>query len=543
MKDLVYVIGHKSPDTDSVCSSIAFARLKARLGAKDIVPARAGKVNRETEFVLNYFGLKTPELLPDVLPRVKDLLNGKVPTVLMGASLQEAWLYMKQNKQKTLPVVDGEGRMKGMLTVGDISESYIGSLGHENMGSFRIPVRNALSTLGGTLLVGEEKQELFGRIRVGAMQPETMEEVIEEGNILILGDRLDAQEKALDCNLSAMVLTGGAVLSPELSERAREQGIVVISVPHDTFTTVHLLPMCVPVDGVMRTEGIVAFQADDLISEVKTKMLETRYRNYPVLDERDHVVALISRYHLLGMPRKKLILVDHNEWGQAVAGADQAQIMEVIDHHRVGGIQTGDPILFRMEPVGCTSTLIHQIYKEHGLEPEREIAGIMLAAILSDTVLFKSPTCTDKDREAADELAQLAGVDIQSFGIQMLKASSDILDKTPRELIETDLKEFSGGTPKIAVGQISVMGMENAVPIRKALQEEMEKARMERGMDYLLLMVTDLLEENTDLLIAGFRPEEVGKAFDLPLTDGGVFLKGVLSRKKQVIPPLSHYFF
>lgn len=538
----IYVIGHKNPDTDSICAAIAFARLKERLGVPGVLPCRAGKINRETEFVLDYFNVPGPMYLADLHLRAKDLLSDEIPIVSPGTSLREAWLLMKNTKQKSLPVTDAGKHMLGMLTVGDLSEAYFENMGDLDFGALHVPVKNIVATLNGRLLAGCETQELRGHVYVGAMHHETLEEVIQEGNILLLGNRPEAQEAALRIGVSALILTGGTELSEGLLEEAKARGAIVISVPFDTFTAARLLPMSVPVESIMKTEGIVSFQDDDLIAEVRQKMLETRFRNYPVLDEQERVVGLISRYHLLKLSRKKVILVDHNEYGQAVTGADQAQVLEVIDHHRVGGIQTGEPILFRNEPVGSTCTLITECYREQGLAPEKEIAGLLLAAILSDTVLFKSPTCTAKDREVAAYLEKICGLDAQSFGIQMFKAASSLSDRTALELIEEDLKEFTTGDQRVGVGQVSVMGLEGLPQIRDELQETLERLCAERGMRYLMLMVTDLLEENTELLVAGKEPEEVAKAFGRTLVEGSVLLPGVLSRKKQIVPPLTRYF-
>jgi manganese-dependent inorganic pyrophosphatase len=537
-----YVVGHKNPDTDSICAAISFARLKNRMGMENVIACRAGKVNRETEFVLNTFGVKAPEFLEDLHLRVKDMLNGPVPTVNPKASLQEAWKVMKENNQKTLPVIDRAQRMIGMITVGDLSGSYIESMADIDFGSLHIPVINVVRTLNGKLLVGSEEQELKGNVYVGAMRHETLESYVEPGNIVLIGDRVGAQESALRLGVSALILTGGAILSPELESIAREKDAIVVSVPYDTFTAARLLPMSAPVQSTMKTKGIIAFQEEDLISEVKQKMLDTRYRNYPVLDEQERVVGLISRYHLLSLSRKKVILVDHNEFGQAVHGADQAQVIEVIDHHRVGGIQTGEPILFRNEPVGSTCTIVAKCYRDLGVVPEKEMAGIMLGAILSDTVIFKSPTCTVTDKEFAAYLAEIAGVNAREFGVQMFKAASNLAERKVDELIEEDLKEFSVGDLKVGIGQVSVMGIEGLDSIRIELVQRLEALRGERGMGYLMLMVTDLLEENTELFVTGEQPEEIAKAFNTSLENGSVFLPGVLSRKKQIVPPLSKYF-
>lgn len=541
LTEKIYVVGHKNPDTDSICSAIAFARLKERLGIQHVTPYRAGKLNRETAFVLDYFGVPVPEYLADLHLRVKDLLNEGVPTVQVGTSLQEAWLAMKEKNQKTLPVVDQASRMLGMITIGDIAEAYIGTMGILDFGALQVAVKNVVQTLKGKLLAGDETEDLRGQVYVGAMYHETIQDVVEPGNILLVGNLPETQRTALRLGVSTLILTGGAVLSEELLQEATRKRIIVISVKVDTFTAARLLPMSVPVESIIKKQSIVSFHVDDLISEIRKKMLETRYRNYPVLDDEDQVVGLLSRYDLLSMSRKKVILVDHNEWGHAVTGADQAQILEIIDHHRVGGIQTGEPIVFRNEPVGATATLVAQCYRERGLVPEKEIAGILLAAILSDTVLYKSPTCTKVDRETAVYLQSICGVDASRFGTEMFKASSNLADHTSQELIEEDLKTFTLGGEKVGIGQVSVMGSEGLSHIREDLREHLERLRDGQGMRYLLLMVTDLLSEGTELFITGENPEEVAKAFGKTLQEGSIDLPGVLSRKKQVVPPLSRH--
>lgn len=542
MTEKIYVVGHINPDTDSICSAIAFARLKERLGMKHIAPYRAGKLNRETVFVLDYFGVPVPDYLPDLHLRVKDILNKGVPTVQVGTSLQEAWLTMKVNTQKTLPVVDKASRMLGMITVGDIAEAYIGTMGNLNFGALQVAVKNVVHTLNGKLLAGDETEELRGQVYIGAMHHQTLEDIVKPGNILLVGNRPETQRTALRIGVSALILTGGAVLTEELLQEAKRKRIIVISVKVDTFTAARLLPMSVPVESIVRKDSIISFHDDDLISEVRDEMLETRYRNYPVLDDEDRVVGLLSRYDLLSMSRKKVILVDHNEWGHAVTGAEQAQILEIIDHHRVGGIQTGEPIIFRNEPVGATCTLVAQCYRERGLVPEKEIAGILLAAILSDTVLYKSPTCTKLDRETAVYLESICGVDASRFGTEMFKASSNLADHTSQELIENDLKTFTFGGEKIGIGQVSMMGSEGLTEIREDLKEQLERLRAEQGMRYLLLMVTDLLAEGTELFVTGEDPEKVANALGKALHEGSIKLPGVLSRKKQVVPPLSRHF-
>ena len=444
MKNITYIVGHKSPDTDSVCSAIGLARLKELTGNTNVVACSAGKLNKETEFVLNHFDVHAPMVLEDLHIRVQDLMGAEFHTVEATTSLRDAWQIMKDKEQKkTLPVVDEAGKMIGVITIGDIGMAF--------------------------------------------------------------------------------------------AER-------VICEEDDNCPITNVFPTSVSVASVMHTEGLVSFQQDDLVDDVKKKMVETRFYNYPVLDDAGRVVGLIGRYDLLSITPKKVILVDHNEFGQAVTGADTAQLIAVVDHHKVGGIITADPIYIRVEPVGSTCTIVSQCYKEKGLVPEKAIAGILLSAILSDTVIFKSPTCTDLDKETAAYLADICGVDAKAFGIEMFQASSNIADRTSQSMIEEDLKAFTMGGKKVGIGQVSLMGMAGFEDVRAELTAAVEAHRVAEGMTYLCLMITDILVDTTELIVTGENPEEVAKAFGKEIVNGSVDLPGVLSRKKQVVPQMTKYF-
>lgn len=543
MTKAIYVVGHKNPDTDSICAAIAYAKLKQRLGYPAI-PCRAGAINEETRFVLDYFKVEVPRLLPDLHTRARDLLNGNGGCTVVQPDIPvwEAWKLMRARKIKTLPVVDEGNHLLGLVTVGDFADKYLADLGEKDLGHICATVSNVVQTLSGTLLVGNPAQELNGTGLIGAMETETMEKYLCPDCILIVGDREKIQLAALKKGAACLILTGGAALSPAVREEAVQRGATVIGVPMDTFTAARMLLMSIPVGAIMHTTDLVVFQEDDLLDEVRKVMLNTRFRNYPVVDEQNRVVGEIARYHLLGFSKKPVILVDHNELSQAVEGAEEAQILEVVDHHRVGGIQTGEPILFRNEPVGSTCTLIAKAYLEHGIEPSLEIAGILCAGILSDTVVFKSPTCTQVDRDMAAMLGKLAGIDPVQFGITMFKKTSSLMGRSPREIVASDYKKFLVGDLQFGIGQVSVLGLEGMDELKESLLQEMEGVRKSEGADYVLLMVTDLIEEATYLLISGPNPELVGEAYQAEVRENAVYLPGVLSRKKQVVPPLIKYF-
>lgn len=542
MAENIYIVGHKSPDTDSVCAAISLANLKNKLGQKGVIACRAGKLNKETEFVLDYFKVDSPHYLPDVHLRVKDILKGTVLTVSPEVTLYEAWQLMKKNNLEMLPVVNEKGGMLGIVTGSRLPQAYMGNVGDWDFRGQHIKVQNVVKTLEGTLLVGNLEDDMAGFVRVATADPDCMGGTVEKGDVLLIGKRPEAQKWAIELGVSALILTMGASLSDDLIQKAKDKNITVISVKYDTFNAVRLLPLSLSVGQIMRTEDIVSFHDDELISDVRQKMLDTRFRIYPVLDEQERVVALINQYNLLEIGKKNLILVDHNEIGQAVNGAEQAQILEVVDHHRVGGIQTAEPILFRNEPVGSTCTIVANLYRDYGFTPEKEIAGIMLSAILSDTVIFRSPTCTDKDKEIAQYLEEIVGVNAKEFGVQMFKASSNLQGRKPEDMIVEDLKEFTFGDMKVGVGQVSVMGTDGLEELRPALVDAMHQVKDAKGWRFLLLMVTDLLDESTELFIVGEKPEIIAEAFEKPVNNGTVILPGVLSRKKQVVPPLTSHF-
>lgn len=534
----IYIVGHKNPDTDSVCAAIAYGNLKQELGYH-VIACRGGDINRETGFVLEYFGIETPFLLTDLHCRVKDLLNGANITIKPDISVLEAWMIMRSQGVKTLSVVDEHHCLLGLVTAGNLAEKYLTDLGEQNLNEIHISVKNIIKTLNGTLIYGSDEIEVKGKIVIWADAGGGQE---VSGYLALAGNDPEEQRAVLGNGAACLILAGGAELSHDLKDENVIKGTVVIKVPMDIFTAARMLLISVSVGSIMLTENLVVFNDDDLLAEAKKKMLETRFRNYPVVDEQNRVLGAISRYHLLEFSRKKVILVDHNELSQAVEGAEEAQIVEVVDHHKVGGVQTGEPILFRNEPLGATCTLIAKAYFEHGVAISRAMAGLLCAGILSDTMVFKSPTCTPTDREIAKRLGEIAGIEPSEFGIQMLKKGSALSGLSPKDILNTDYKEFEVGKIRIGIGQVNVMGLDDIGLMKKELLGEMAVLRRQTGMEYVLLMVTDLLSESTGLLIIGDNPDLIGEAFKVEVIENEIYLPDVLSRKKQVVPPLMKYF-
>ncbi|AAM25579.1 putative manganese-dependent inorganic diphosphatase [Caldanaerobacter subterraneus] len=529
----VYVCGHKNPDTDSICSAIAYAHLKRITEGINAIPVRLGPINRETKFVLDYFGIEEPIFIENVYTQVQDIKFDKPLIFKENTSMFEAWNAMMEKNIRTLAVVDDENKLIGIATVGDLAKAYLSSA-HE-LSKYRIPIENLLATLKGEILL-RYLDYIEGNILVAAMSKENVLKRIKEGDTLIVGDREDIQEAAIQKGVKALIITGNNQVSEKILDLAEKHEVTIIKVSPDTFDTVKLLNQSIPLSYVIKKEDIVSFRLTDYIDDVKEVMLKYRYRNFPVLDEEGRVVGLLGRRHILDYERKNVILVDHNEFSQAVEGIEQARILEIIDHHRLGTIETDQPILFRNHPVGSTATIINRLYEEKGLIPDPKIAGIMCAAILSDTLVFKSPTCTPEDVRAAKKLAEIAEIDINEFGNQMFKAGTSLEGKTVEEIFYTDFKEFTVNKYKIGIGQVNTLA--DPGELKKDLISFMEKVRSDKGYDILLLMLTDIINEGSEILFVGDNKELLERAFDVKIQNNSFYLPYVISRKKQVLPPL-----
>ena len=543
MKENIFILGHKNPDSDSICAALAYADYKNGNGDVNAIPVRLGNLNRETEFILNYFGVEAPELMETVRLSVEDLNFDKTAPVNPEVSLRMALNLMKKNNLNNLPVTDENEKLIGVVTVSDIIQSYIDVWDNTILGKSQTSIDNIIDTLSASpILIAEDSRPLTGKLLVLAMEPDNIKEYIEENDIAICGDRKDSQEIAINGNISLLIVTGNGKLDEEIINVAREKNITIISTPHDTFTTSRLITQSIPIGHVMTRDKLVLFALDDLVDDVKVQMSQTRYRSYPVIDDNNNnkVVGLISRYHLISSMKKKVILVDHNERSQSIDGLEEAEILEIIDHHRVADVFTGSPIYFRNEPVGSTSTIIASIMFENGRRPTKKIAGILAAAIISDTLLFKSPTSTHTDKMILERLSRIADLDVETFAMEMFKAGTSLVGRTPQELLSSDFKAFTIGDEKIGIAQVYTMDPDSLNNMKTNLILLMEEKAKEQDYSIFILMLTDIFNEASEMVVVGHNKEYVAQAFGKELENNSFYAPGVLSRKKQVVPPITN---
>ena len=535
----IIVVGHKNPDTDSICSSIAYANLKRQLTSGDYVPMRAGQINAETQYVLGRFGIKVPEFIADVSTQVKDIEIRSTAGVASNISLKKAWRLMKEQNVVTLPITEGK-KLAGLITISDIATSYMEVYDSKILAEAKTPYANILETLEGTMVVGEESASFTeGKVLIAAANPDLMENYIEEHDLVILGNRYESQLCAIAMNAGCIIVCEGAGISRTITMLAKEHGCTIISTPHDTYTVARLIHQSMPIAHFMVKDNLNTFHIDDFVEEIKGVMARKRNRDFPVLDRRGNYRGMISRRNLLSMRRKQVILVDHNEKAQAVDGVDEAEILEIIDHHRLGTIETISPVFFRNQPLGCTATIIYQMYRENQIEIDKETAGLLCAAILSDTLMYRSPTCTEQDKTAAEELAQIAQLDVTEFAGEMFEAGSDLKMKSSEEIFYQDFKKFTAGDITFGVGQINSMNALGLEELKDRLLPYMEKAYKELGVDMVFFMLTNIIRESTEVLYIGTGAKNLlENAFHVKSKENGFWLTGVVSRKKQMIPAI-----
>ena len=541
MKDIIYVTGHKNPDSDSICAAYAYAEFKNKIGDVETVACRLGNPNQETQYILDYFNAEAPRLLKTVKLKVEDLQFDNISPVSPEISLKTAWSIMRDKNIKTLPVADENDHLLGVLAVSNLTSCYMDIWDNRILAKSNTTLDNIIDTLSAKVSYVNEKVTHFpGKIVVTAMQPDTMSGHIDEGDIAIVGDREEAQAALIKLNISLMIVTGGYAPSEKIVSLAKEHGVTIIVTQHDSFTASRLIVQSIPVGYVMVKENIVSFTTDDLVDDIKGIMTETRFRSYPVLDQNGRVVGTVSRYHLISNHKKKVIQVDHNERGQSVDGLEDAEVLEIIDHHRVADIQTNNPIYFRNEPVGSTSTIVAKCFFESGIRPSRKAAGLLCGAIISGTLLFRSPTCTPQDQYICKKLAEIADINIEEFAKEMFKAGTSLKGKTVEQIFNSDFKPFTIEDTKVGIAQVNTMDIEGFMPLKEEMLNYMDQKAKEAGLDMVMLLLTDILNEGSEILVTGNKPEIVEKAFNVTLKDKGAFLPGVLSRKKQVVPPITN---
>ena len=537
----VVVIGHRNPDTDSICSAIAYAELKNKTSDLVCEPRRAGKMNQETEFVLKKFGVRPPRMCTDVNPKIRDVDYREMPGIPGSTSLRKAWEIMRDQQIDTLPVTNADNELEGVITVKDIATANMDVFDTGILAKSRTSFRNILETLDGTMAVGSEDDVCTtGHIRIGTATPEMLESTVEKGDIVILTNRYESQLCAIEKEASLLILCNNAKVGRTIQRIADETGVAIITTPVDTYAAGKLISQCAPISYYMTRSDIMKFTLVTPVADVTRVMAKVRHRYFPILDEDGKYCGMVSRRNIINLRKRRIILVDHNEATQAVEGFDQAEILEIIDHHRIGSLETSGPVYFRNQPVGCTATIVTQMYDESGVEIPQKTAGLLLAAILSDTLVFRSPTCTPLDEALAKRLAKIAGVEIDEFASEMFEAGEKLDGKTAEEVFLQDFKVFMCGDIRFGVAQGSYMTRKNLLAAEALLQPYLEEARNKQNVEDIYMLLTDVPKEESVVISDGrYASEVLADGFETqPAEDGSFTLPGVVSRKKQFIPAL-----
>ena len=537
----VVVIGHRNPDTDSICSAIAYAELKNKTSSLVCEARRAGRMNQETEFVLKRFGVAPPRMCTDVNPKIRDVDYREMPGIPGSTSLRKAWEIMRDQKIDTLPITSADNELEGIITVKDIATANMDVFDTGVLATSRTTYKNILETLGGTMVVGNENAVCTtGHIKIGTATPEMLENNVEKGDIVILTNRYESQLCAIEKEASLLIICNGAKVGRTIQRIAEETGVAIMTAPCDTYAAGKLMSQCAPISYYMTRDDIMKFTLVTPVADVTRVMAKVRHRYFPILDEDGKYCGMVSRRNIIALRKRRIILVDHNEATQAVEGFDQAEILEIIDHHRIGSLETSGPVYFRNQPVGCTATIITQMYDENGVEIRSQIAGLLLAAILSDTLVFRSPTCTPVDVSTANRLAKIAGVEIDAFASEMFEAGEKLDGKTPEEVFLQDFKVFMCGDVRFGVAQGSYMTRKNLKAAQQLLTPYLPEACGKQNVEDLYMLLTDVPKEESVVICTGRHADEMLRSgFEKePEEDGSWTLPGVVSRKKQFIPAL-----
>ena len=535
VKDPVYVTGHQNPDTDSIVSAIAYAALRNALGDREYVAARLGNVSDETQRVLDKFDAEPPVLLSNVRTQVRDLVFDTPPAMARSVTIAHAWETMKtgDGAPSVIPIVEDDDTLYGMMTSGDIANHSMKNVDAPHVDN--VPVFNLLSVLEGQIVnqPASIPEELSGDVIIAV--PTAHEGMLfnNPNSIVVCGQQADMVRHALEVGVKAVVICQADV-SEEF--RSNTSDTLIITSPLSAYRTARMINLALPVERICATENLKVFHLDDYLDDVKDVLLNSRYRAYPILDEDDKVVGTMGRYHMIRPKRKRVVLVDHNELSQTVPGLAEAELLGIIDHHRLADIQSTAPIFFRNEILGSTATIISEMYQEKGIMPSKKIAGLLVSAIISDTVMFKSPTCTPHDKVIAERMARIAEVTLEEVGNTVF-AGAD-LSKPVDELIFTDFKEFLIADHKLGIGQVTCLNSDELLSRQDEMLAAMKARKEDRGYDYILIMLTDVLKEGTELLYIG-DDQTITNAYGQPAANNAVFLPHVMSRKKQIVPRLS----
>ncbi len=535
----IYVIGHKNPDTDSICSAICYAYLKHAITGKNYVPMRAGELNAETKYVLKTFKQTPPDLVENVHTQVKDVEYRHMTGVSGEISIKKAWELLREAHSTTIPSVDEYDNLVGLITVKDIAMTYMEVYDNKIIATASTPYQNIIDTLSAELIVGDVNDHVNnGKVLIAAANPDMMENYIEKNDIVILGNRYESQLCAIEMEAQGIIICDGATVSKTITKLAEDRGCFIISTPYDTYTVARLINQSIPIRHFMKTDNLITFTTEDYITDIREVMASKRHQYYPVLDEAGRYVGLISQRNYLNAHPKKVILVDHNEHSQTVDGIEEVTLLEIIDHHRIGGLQTMNPVYFRNHPLGCTATIIYQMFMENNIEIPNHIAALLCSAIISDTLMFRSPTCTPIDKQVCEELAHIADIDIEAHAVAMFNAGSKLKNKTVEEIFHQDYKVFTSDDFKFGIGQITSFNMDILNDLKPKLTDYMKDVYKDKDVDMLFFMLTNIFTENTELLYYGKDAETLlSKAFGADkVCNGCVSLSNVVSRKKQVIP-------
>ncbi len=536
-----YVIGHKNPDTDSICAAICYANLKNKITGDEYEPRRCGHLNEETQFVLNRFNVQSPIYTKDVRTQVCDMEIRDLHAEDEEISLKRAWERMKNDNVVTLCITK-DGKLEGLLTTNDIMETSMDVHDATLLSETKTSYRNIVDTLDGQMLMGDADEKITsGKVLIATASPEIMEEVIDPGDIVICGNRYETQLVAIESDAACIIVCIDAKVTNTIQKQAVERGCRIITTPYDTFTVARLINESAPVGSIMKRDKLVTFHMNDFIEDIQQTMAQVRHRYFPVLDEKDNFVGMISRRNLLGAKKKQIILVDHNERSQTVDGADTAEILEIIDHHRLGSsIETANPVFFRNQPLGSSCTIIYSMYKEAGVEVDKTMASLMLSAIISDTLMYRSPTCTEIDKQAGKELAEIAGINVTEFANEMFRAGSNMGSKTPSQIVHQDFKKFTVEDKNIGIGQVNSMSAEELAEIKERVLPELSDIMRSDGLDMIFFMMTNILAESSIVIFAGNKSESIIDAgFHVEAgSENTALLKGVVSRKKQLLPAI-----
>lgn len=550
-KKTIYVIGHRNPDTDSICSAIALANLKNKIAKKkdgscaenwpeQVVykAVRAGHLNQETRYVLKQFGMSVPTYMRDARTQISDINYSVTESIRDNISLRQAWKIMRTVSKSTLAITDEDGQLKGVITTSDIAKSYMAVFDNCILAKARTPFENIIDTLNGSLVAGNGDGCVEqGKVVISTANTEIIRQHIGEGDVVILGNRYEAQLCALEQRASVIIVCDGAPVSRTIRKIAGGTGCAVISTEYDAYTVARLINQSLPVRHFMTKDNLITFKENNYIDDIRPVMMKERIRDFPIVTEDNHYTGMISRRNLIDMDKKQMILVDHNEADQAIAGINEVEVMEIIDHHKLGTIETIKPVIVRNQPVGCTATIIYQMYVENNIEISATMAGLLCSAIISDTLLFRSPTCTVLDKMVACKLAEIAGIDPEAHAKAMFDAGSDLKSKSNEEIFYQDFKKFKAGDKSFGVGQITSMNTEELKTLAEKLKPFLEVARKKEDADMIFFLLTDILGENSYVIYAGQEAGEViSQGFNREPENGGVLLEGVVSRKKQFVP-------